>query len=180
MGELYQYDPYDTEASLWNSYPWQLGADNGLDFEAVIPAFTMAKTIWTIGGSDSSIGSSSAELANFSMYAALILIDNFGNFGEDIGTKPAVIPYATVGISGGVISRVTTLEIPSDITIDSYSERQDEPVPSVSISGGNITDVLSRLAYIEIDSYSERLDEPVPSVSISGGNITTISSVFRG
>jgi hypothetical protein len=143
MGDLYQYDPYETEASLWNSYPWQIGADNGLNFESAVPVFTMAKTIWDIDDSDSSIGVIGAEFGEFSMFATLILMDNWGNLGSDIQAKPAPspLPFKLVSvISGQVISAASVLKL---ITEDSNSERQDEPVKTIAVLSGQVISIAS-------------------------------------
>ena len=143
MGDLYQYSSYDTEASLWNSYPWQLGADNGLDFEAVIPAFTMAKTIWGIDDSDSSIGVTVAELGGFSMFATLIVMDNFGNFGSEVGNTPSPFPYTLIGISTGGLLTVTSISVPPPLVEMDTNSESSVSNTLIGISTGGLLTVTS-------------------------------------
>jgi hypothetical protein len=177
MGDLYQYDPYDTEASLWNSYPWQIGADNGLNFKSIVPAFTMSKTIWDIDDSDSSIGAIGAEFGEFSMFATLILMDNWGNLGSDIQTKPAPspLPFKLVSvISGQVISASSLLKL---IVEDANSERQDEPVKTIAVLSGQVISASSLLKLIVEDANSERQDEPVKTIAVLSGQVISIASI---
>jgi hypothetical protein len=176
MGDLYQYEHYNTEASLWNSYPWQIGAENHLNVECSMPEFGMGKTIWCVDENDSSMVISSVAISSFSMYSSLITIDNYGNIGGDVGNHPNPIPPMPIGILGGSITQVTTKALATDIEVDSYSEHPDEPVPNIGILNGSVTSTTSRLTIISIDSNSERLDEPVPSIGILNGSITAVSS----
>jgi hypothetical protein len=172
MGELYQYDPYETEASLWNSYPWQIGRDNGLDFEAVIPAFTMTKTIWDIGGSDSSIGATGAELGDFSMFATLILMDNFGNLGSDVGNEPDPFPYTLIGtLTGSVISIQSE---PSVVEANSNAETADE-APLIFAKSGSVLSASSQLTVVEANLNAETADE-APLIFAKSGSVLSITS----
>lgn len=177
MGSLYEYDPYDTESSLWNSYPWQIGNENGLGFSVVIPEFSMSKTIWEIDRNDSAIGSTSAALGSFSMFTALIVMDNWGNFGSDIQAKPAPnpLPFKLVSvISGGVVNVSSQLQL---ITEDSNSERQDELVKPIAVTGGQVISASSLLKLIIEDSNSERQSEPVKAISVLSGQVISIASI---
>ena len=178
MGDLYQYEHYNTEASLWNSYPWQIGAENHLNVECSMPEFGMGKTIWCVDENDSSMVISSVAISSFSMYSSLITIDNYGNIGGDVGNTPDPIPHSLIGILRGSITKITTKALATDIEIDSHSERSDDPVPSIGILSGSVTGISTKLAIISVDSNSERLDEPVPNISILNGSITAISSVL--
>ena len=177
MGDLYQYDPYDTEASLWNSYPWQLGADNSLEFIASVPVFAMTKTIWDIDDSDSGIGVVGANLGTFSMFSSLIVIDSWGNFGSDIQSKPAPnpLPFKLISVmSGSVISASSQQQL---ITADSNSERQDEPVKLISVMSGSVVSASSLLKLITADSNSERQDEPVKIIATISGQVISTASI---
>jgi hypothetical protein len=172
MGDLYQYDPYDTEASLWNSYPWQLGADNGLDFKATVPAFMMAKTIWDIGGSDSSIGATGAELNEFSMFATLITMDNFGNLGSDVGNTPSPFPYTLIGVTGGSVLSVQSAA--SLIVADSNADSPTES-PLIGVIDGAVLSTSSKLTLIVADSNADSPTE-APLVGILDATILSITS----
>ena len=174
MGDLYQYDPYDTEASLWNSYPWQIGADNSLDFKGSVPAFTMSKTIWDIDDSDSSAGASNAVLGSFSMFATLILMDNLGNFGDGIGSEPENFVLDSIYTTSGTVISVQSR---SKIVIQSAnSERLDEPVKLLSTLSGGVLSVSSALIIVYGNTNSERADEPVKLISTLSGTVVSITS----
>jgi hypothetical protein len=174
MGDLYQYDPYETEASLWNSYPWQLGADNGLDFKATVPDFTMAKTIWDIGGSDSSIGATGAELGNFSMFATLIVMDNFGNLGSDVGKIPTPFPYKLIGISSGSMISVTS--VASLLVTDQDAENSTES-PLIGINNGAVISVQSAATLLVTDQDEENSTES-PLIGINNGAVISVQSAL--
>lgn len=175
MGDLYQYDPYDTEASLWNSYPWQIGEENLVDFDAAIPEFSTMKTIWELDGGDG-IGTTDASLGNFVMFSILILLDNFGNVGDDAGNmpKPDPLPYKIITLMSGSVLSVASKTVL--VEANSNSERQDEPIKPISLISGSILSAASTLRIVDASSNSERQDEPVPLISLISGSVTHVSS----
>lgn len=162
MGDLYQYDPYETEASLWNSYPWRLGSDNGIDVGAGIPVFTMAKMIWDIDDSDSSIGASSATLGEFGMFSSLILLDNFSNIGSDAGNNPGPNPYSKIiSITGGSVFGFSSL---------SATVKGDSSAIALSVTGGSAHSFSSFLETVQ------ETPQPEPSPVVTGGNVFGFTS----
>ncbi len=163
MGELYQYDPYSAEASLWNSYPWHLGADNGIDVSAKIPVFTMAKMIWDIDDSDSSIGASNATLGEFGMFASLILMDSFGNLGSDSGKLPQTFkPNFTT--QGGEINSMSSV---ATLIFSSVNDQSN----ILSTQGGEINS-MSTFEVLVISSVNDQSN----ILSTQGGEINSMST----
>lgn len=173
MGDLYQYDPYDTEASLWNSYPWQIGVDNSVGINSSMPAFTMSKMIWSIDDSDSSLGASSAVLGSFSMFASLVLLDQWGNLGSDAGNSPESIPYKLLGVvSGSVLSAESKSTI---VIANTYSEAADD-TNLVGVNNGAVLSTASSLIIVSHDTYSETADD-TNLVGINNGMVLSATSI---
>lgn len=174
MGELYQHNPFDTEAAPWNTYPWHIGADNGLDFETSLLQFAMAKTIWRIDEEPTMQGLSitGATLGDLSMFATLIVMDMWGNLGSDAGKDPESIPpdeLIETYTSANIISVESKAAI---IVAESNSEQELDIIESYL--GANITATDSKLIFIVDDSNSETEVDLIESyVSAS---ITNVSS----
>lgn len=172
MGDLYQYDPYDTEASLWNSYPWQIGEENLVDFDAAIPEFSTMKTIWELDGGDG-IGTTDASLGNFVMFSILILLDNFGNVGDDVGKKPDPFPYTLLGVvSGSVLSAESKSTI---VIANTYSEAADD-TNLICVNNGAVLSTASSLIIVSHNTYSEAADD-TNLVGINNGMVLSATSI---
>src|SRR5690606_37757989 len=101
MGELYQHNPFDTEAAPWNAYPWHIGADNGLEYATSLQQFAMAQTIWRIDENPAAQGLAitGAAVGDYSMFATLILLYQWGKIGSDVGNVPDPIPPEEISLT---------------------------------------------------------------------------------
>lgn len=173
MGDLYQYDPYDTEASLWNSYPWQIGEENLVDFDAAIPEFSTMKTIWELDDGDG-IGITGGSLGNFVMFSIIVSFDNLGNLGDGTGNEPEWLMKEFISVSSGSV--VSILSESKIIYANANSEREDEPAKLISTLSGEVISVSSELIIIYGNSNSERPDDPVKLISTLSGTVVSIIS----
>ena len=178
MGELYRHNPFDTEAAPWNTYPWHIGADNGLEFETSLQRFAMAKTIWRIDENPAAQGLAitGAALGDFSMFATLILLDQWGNLGSDVGNDPDPIPPEEMCPS--VVS-ANVLFLSADylnpyVVRDSNQEQPNEQ-GFVSVLGGVVLSATGVLKIIVKDSNQEQPNEQ-GFVSITGATVLSVTS----
>lgn len=170
MGGLYQYDPYGTESSLWNSYPWQIGAGSGLNVDAHLPSFSMSKTTWAIGEIDSPLVVTEVMISDFSMFSTLISVDNFGHTGEDIGSKPTPFPYKIAGLLGGGVVSITSIAAVKDIDTDQTEQSYILP------SSGSVISIESIQTLVHVDSHSEAYGRSGTLSPASGSVVSIISN----
>ena len=176
MGELYQHNPFNTEAAPWNTYPWHIGADNGLKFETSLQQFAMAKTIWRIDEDPAAQGLAitGAALGDFSMFATLIVMDMWGNLGSDVGNEPDPIPPEEISptVIGAAVLSVTSEA--ALIVRDSNVEQSDEQ-GFISVTGANVLSVSSMETLIVRDSNVEQSDEQ-GFISVTGAAVLSVTS----
>lgn len=178
MGELYQHNPFDTEAAPWNTYPWHIGADNGLEFQTSLQQFAMTKTIWRIEEDPAAQGLeiTGATLGDFSMFATLIVMDQWGNLGSDVGQDPDPIPSEDLPptvIGGGVIEVSSTYDNPY-VDVDSAAE--SPPNFSPTVLSASAAYIGSEIQLIVADSNSET--DASGCISVVGGGVTAATSTY--
>lgn len=176
MGELYQHNPFDTEAAPWNTYPWHIGADNGLEYATSLQQFAMTKTIWRIDENPDEQGLSitSTAMSDFSMFATLVLLDQWGNLGSDVGKDPDPIPPEE--ISPTVIG-AAILSVASEAALlikDSNVEQPDEQ-GFISVTGASVLSVSSMETLLVRDSNQEQPSEQ-GFISVTGATVLSVTS----
>ena len=176
MGELYQHNPFDTEAAPWNTYPWHIGADNGLEYATSLQQFAMAQTIWRIDESPAAQGLAitSAALGDFSMFATLILLDQWGNLGSDAGNDPDPIPPEEISptVIGAAVLSVTS---EAALLIKDSNVEQPSEQGFISVTGASVLSVSSMETLIVRDSNQEKPDEQ-GFISVTGAAVLSVTS----
>ncbi|QQD21235.1 hypothetical protein GJQ54_05350 [Oceanospirillaceae bacterium ASx5O] len=177
MGELYQHNPFDTEAAPWNTYPWHIGADNGLEYATSLQHFAMAKTIWRIDENPAAQGLAitGAALGDFSMFATLIVLDQWGNIGSDAGNNdPDPIPTEAIGptVIGAAILSVTS---EAALIIKDSNVEQPSEQGFISATGASVLSASSIETLIVRDSNQEKPDEQ-GFISATGAAVLSVTS----
>ena len=166
LGDFYNHEEYDTESSLWHSYPWLTGSDNRIEF-ALDFSFRSVKTRWDdIAGSawrDDVSGAANVSGFSLALFASLVSWEAQG--AGDIGSNTDVVGSSTIGfVSSDSVNVVYIADSNSDSPGNSFG------VSSISITSSDSQEIIFRL-----DTYSETPGESVGSSSIS---ISTASSVI--
>lgn len=176
MGELYQHNPFDTEAAPWNTYPWHIGADNGLEYATSLQQFAMAKTIWRIDENPAAQGLAitDAALGDFSMFATLILLDHWGNIGSDVGNDPNPIPPEE--LTGTLVgaAMIASESQPILVVANSNVEQPDEQ-GFTSLTSATMLSSASVETLVVRDSYQEQPNEQ-GFISVTSAAVLSVTS----
>src|SRR5690606_16787047 len=110
-----------------------------------------------------------AALGDFSMFATLILLDQWGNLGSDVGNDPDPIPPEEISptVIGAVVLSVTSEA--ALLVKDSNVEKPDEQ-GFVSETGASVLSVSSIETLLVRDSNQEKPAEQ-GFISITGASV---------
>ena len=181
LGDLYNHEDFDTEATEWGSYPWISGLDNKLDISLEAEVVS-DKTRWDdIAGDrwrEDSIRVLNIDSMTVSFSASLVRFDQWGNVGSESGVSPEVIPDGWLFQTGAQIASVTSELVFTELVFDSNS---DQPTDAdVYTSSAQIVAVSSVQQYFPnyFDSHSDSDAEGAPAVqSVTITNVTSILQV---
>ena len=181
LGDLYDHDDFDTQATDWYSYSWLSGRDNRLNLDLSSEALSF-KTRWgDIAGNswrDDAISGLSLSDMTASLFATLLRIDQWGNLGSEAGDDPNQIPDDWLFQVGAQITSITSELVFTELTFNSNAEQVDDA--EVYVAQAVIAAVSSEQQYFPnyFDSNAEPDAEGAPVVqSVVITNVTSTLQV---
>lgn len=166
LGDFYHHEEYDTESSLWHSYPWLVGADNRVQFDLDF-SFRSVKTRWgDIAGPawrDDAGGAANASGFSITLFASLISWEAQGSGDQAIQIDQ---------MQSSVLSSVSTTSISTTVSLDS---NQEQPSESVGHSVIATISTSSQQIIFPYDTYETTTADALGSSSLT---VTSTSSVI--